>query len=621
MTLRKKTLILIGVIFLSLGLTLYFVSHDIMMRSFAEVEKCHAQENTERAVNALSAELSSLGSTVGDWAAWDDTYAFIEDANAEYIQSNLVDGTFIELGLNLMMFIRSSGETVFAKAFDLYEGEEITVPQSLQEHLAPGAPLVTPSDIEGGVTGIVLLPEGPMLVASYPILTSEDEGPSRGTMIIGRYLDVTEIERLAAQTQLSLNVHRLTDANMPPELQEALSSLSEEEPIFVQPLDEQSIAGYALLKDIYGQPSLVLRAEMPRDIYHQGQANIHYLIWIIAGVGTVAGVATIFFVEKQVLLRLARLSKTVSDIGTSGKLSSRVPVKGTDELSRLAGEINLMLAALQKSSKELREKNKLLDASNEELRAQGEELIAQQQELLEKTKEVEAASQAKSEFLAHMSHELRTPLNVIIGFSQLMLDKVPGKINNEQKQCLTDILNGGEHLLSLIDDILDLSKIESGKLKLQLTDFHVNDVIEPLAGTMRPILSSRKQTLDIKIEEGLPPVHADKDKIRQVLFNLLSNATKFTPNEGKLKIEAVRKNDRCYVNVIDNGIGIKKEEQEKVFEPFYQLENPLMKEKTGTGLGLALAKQIVKKHGGNIWVESEYGKGSRFSFTIPLAKS
>ena len=621
MPLRNKMLLLIGTIFLVLGLTLYFVAQNTLMNSFVKIEESRTHQDIERAVNALSVELSSLDSIVGDWAAWDDTYAFIEDADAEYIRSNLVDGTFVELRLNLMMFIHSSGKTVFAKAFDLYEEGEISFPYGLQEHLVTNAPLITHPNIESGITGLVLLPEDPMLVASQPILTSEDEGPIRGTMIVGRYLDATEIERLAEQTMLSLTMHRLSDPQMPADFHTACSSLSEEAPIFVQPLDEQSIAGYALLQDVYGQPSLVLRADMPRDIYHQGQVCIRHLIWLIVGAGVAGCVAVMLFAERQALSRLARLSKTVSNIGTSGDLSSRVSARGRDELSSLGSEINRMLAALQKSSKELQGKNELLDAQNEELRAQGEELIAQQQELLEKTGEVEAASQAKSEFLAHMSHELRTPLNVIIGFSQLMLDKVPGEVNQEQKQCLTDILHGGEHLLGLINDIFDLSKIESGRLKLQLTDVNLSDVIEPLAGTMKTILASRKQTLDIEVEKGLPPVHADKAKLRQVLFNLLGNAIKFTPDEGKLKIEAARKNDWCQVSVVDNGIGIKKEDQEKIFEPFYQLANPLIKGKTGAGLGLALARQIVEKHGGKIWVESEWGKGSRFSFTLPLAKS
>jgi len=242
-----------------------------------------------------------------------------------------------------------------------------------------------------------------------------------------------------------------------------------------------------------------------------------------------------------------------------------------------------------------------------------------EQELMERTREVERANQAKSEFLAHMSHELRTPLNVIIGFSELMVDEVPGKINEEQRQSLNDILDSSQHLLSLINDVLDLSKVESGKMKLRLTNLTLTEVIEPLTRTMMPILAPRKQSLDVEIEEGLPQVHADKAKIRQVLLNLLSNSAKFTPDGGKLKIEAGRENGWCQVSVIDNGIGINKEDQERMFEPFYQPDNPITKEKGGTGLGLIVTKQIIERHGGRIWVESEYGKGSRFTFTLPLA--
>jgi PAS domain S-box-containing protein len=273
----------------------------------------------------------------------------------------------------------------------------------------------------------------------------------------------------------------------------------------------------------------------------------------------------------------------------------------------------------KRTERELQEKNEQLDVQNEELQSQTEELMTQQQELIEKTGEVERANQLKSEFLANMSHGLRTPLNVIIGFSELMRDEVPGKINEEQRQCLSDVLGSSQHLLNLINEVLDLSKVESGKTRFHLTNIALTEVAESLTRTMLPILAPRQQSLDVEVEEELPLVHADKAKLSEVLLNLLSNATKFTPDGGKLKIEAAREDNWCRVSVIDNGIGIKKEDQEQIFEPFYQLDNPLTKEKSGTGLGLALVKQIIEKHGGRIWVESEYGKGSRFTFTLPLA--
>jgi signal transduction histidine kinase len=259
----------------------------------------------------------------------------------------------------------------------------------------------------------------------------------------------------------------------------------------------------------------------------------------------------------------------------------------------------------------LRGKNHQLDEQNQELRSR-------QRKLLEKSREVEQASQLKSEFLANMSHELRTPLNVIIGFSELMLDEVPGPTNKKQRQCLEDVLNSGRHLLGLIDQVLDLSKIESGRTELKLAEVALPEIIESLRNTMLPVLKPRRQKLDISLEDGLPAVYADKAKLRQVFFNLLSNSSRFTPEGGRIEIKAVKNGTHCHISVADNGIGIKKEDQTRIFEPFCQLNNAPGRGGGGTGLGLVVVKQLVEKHGGRVWLESEYGKGSRFSFTIPL---
>ncbi|MCD6453486.1 MAG: hybrid sensor histidine kinase/response regulator [Dehalococcoidales bacterium] len=238
--------------------------------------------------------------------------------------------------------------------------------------------------------------------------------------------------------------------------------------------------------------------------------------------------------------------------------------------------------------------------------------------LFKANEELKKATRAKSEFLAGMSHELRTPLNAIIGFSELLLDEVPGKINDEQRECLDDILSSGRHLLELVNDVLDLSRVEAGKLKLKLEKLNLARIITSVVPTIKSLLDKNQHRLEVNIEADLPPVRADRNRLRQILLNLLSNAIKFTPSGGKLGIEVTRDGDYCQVSVVDNGIGIKEEDQRNIFDAFTQLDTSPERKKEGTGLGLALTKQFVEICDGRIWVESEYGKGSRFIFTLPL---
>ncbi len=359
MTLRRKTLIIIGVTTFSLILILYVVSQTVLLGSFTRLEKQFASQNVERATSTLSQEIATLDMLASSLAARDSTYAFIQSPSDEYILANFSNETLDSLEINLVLLVDQDGQTVSGQAFDLHNKRSLPLPQSLQAHLANDALLLRHTDAESSVSGIILLPEGPLLIAARPILTSAKEGPIRGTLIMGRYLDATEIDHLAEISHLSLSIYQLDDLQTPPDFQTArlffLTADSEKAPIFVRVLDIESIAGYSLLENIYGEPCLILRVDTPREIFSQGRGSALYFISALVIVSLVFGMVTLLLLEIVILSRLTRLSDSVDRTGKSGDLSARVPVEGKDELSSLAGTINEMLAALEQSQNRLRE--------------------------------------------------------------------------------------------------------------------------------------------------------------------------------------------------------------------------------------------------------------------------
>jgi len=232
---------------------------------------------------------------------------------------------------------------------------------------------------------------------------------------------------------------------------------------------------------------------------------------------------------------------------------------------------------------------------------------------------LEVASQHKSEFLANMSHELRTPLNAIIGFSEVLSERMFGDLNEKQEEYLKDIYASGTHLLSLINDILDLSKIEAGRMELELTDFHLPTALDSALTLVRERAGRRGIALHMNVDSRLGQIQADERKVRQVVLNLLSNAIKFTPEGGRIEVGAVPKDGLVEVSVGDSGVGIAPEDQEAVFEEFRQV-GTADKKVEGTGLGLTLCRKFVELHGGRIWVKSEVGVGSTFTFSVPLSR-
>ena len=325
------------------------------------------------------------------------------------------------------------------------------------------------------------------------------------------------------------------------------------------------------------EADMVASIEAGEDAYRTSR-------WIVIGfaVGSIGLALVLGYVISWSLIEpVQRMDTRLREIA-AGDFSRHVAVMNRDELGALAANLNRMNDELGRAYQELK-----------------------------------VASQHKSEFLANMSHELRTPLNAIIGFSEVLSEKMFGELNEKQEEYSKDIHASGQHLLSLINDILDLSKIEAGRMELELSDFHLPTALDSALTLVRERAGRRGIALHLSVDERLGQIQADERKVRQVVLNLLSNAIKFTPEGGRIEVRAAPKGGFAEVSVTDTGVGIAPEDQDAVFEEFRQV-GTADKKVGGTGLGLTLCRKFVELHGGKIWVKSELGKGSTFTFTIPV---
>jgi two-component system CheB/CheR fusion protein len=289
---------------------------------------------------------------------------------------------------------------------------------------------------------------------------------------------------------------------------------------------------------------------------------------------------------------------------TFATIGRRIMLLNARQIQKVLGKQRVILLAIEDIT-ERKETEKVMGKAHEELEALATEL--------------KRAALVKTEFLSNMSHELRTPLNSINGFSEVLYDETFGPLNVKQKQYVNNVLTSGKHLLLLINQILDMAKIEAGKVKLTLSFLQMKSLLNEISLLVADMVSKKKIEMVLEIAEDMPNIEADELKVREIIYNLLSNAVKYTPEGGKIGIRAKKADSEIEVVVWDTGVGIASENMEKIFEGFFRVDTPYSRVTEGTGLGLPLSKKLVELHGGKLSVESEgLDKGTSVRFTLPI---
>jgi sensor domain CHASE-containing protein/HPt (histidine-containing phosphotransfer) domain-containing protein len=357
MKLRYKSLLIVGTTLVCLLAIVYTVSRQVLLAGFLKVEREDTERNMRRVLDAFGETVNNLSVKAADWAKWDDTYKFMQDRNPQYIESNLTDATLSELKIDFILFYDQKGDLFCSQCRQQKNKIAKALHDTLLATIGRDSALVRHRSEQSVVSGRMNLQCGPMNIVSRPILTSQGKGPKRGTLIFGDRVEKDDVDRIAQITHLMLTIHPWDLPQPPSDVAAAKEKITSERPIFVTPHSEDTIAGYARISDLSGNPILLAHIDLPRDIYHQGTRTIRYLLYCIISAGVFFAVVLMALLQKIVVSRIGKLSADANAIAASGDHSARVNVDGKDELARLAASINGMLSALERVEAQLRGRN------------------------------------------------------------------------------------------------------------------------------------------------------------------------------------------------------------------------------------------------------------------------
>jgi two-component system, NtrC family, sensor kinase len=622
--------LIIGIALMGALGAIYAIASTILLSSFDQVEQHQVQGDVARATDAINNELKLLANKVLDYATWDDNYQFVQGKNPDFCETGITDSTFASSNMNFAAIARSTGQILCSRGFDPIQKRSIPFVGSLQSYLTATDLLLKNSYPKSQHQGFLKLPEGLLMIASSPVLTSEGEGPILGSMIAGQYFDTVRVKNLTQSTRLSLTVQPIDDLHLSADFQTARLALSQKNTTFISPLNQDFIAGYTLLKDIYGKPVALLRVKTPRTVYQQGILSLKYLGFSLLLLGGAAGGVIWRLLDRIVasLRERDRLEQSLLQEATLRQSEAKYRIK--------AEELEHTLQALQQAQAHLIQSEKM---------------------------------SSLGQLVAGIAHEINNPVNFIHGnvtYLKRHVQDLMKLVHLYQKHypipdleiqiqvvrldtdflltdlplILSSIQAGSERIREIVLSLRNFSRLDESEMKF--VDIH--EGIDSTLLILQNRLNGNRYRPEIYVlkEYGdLPQVECYPGQLNQVLMNLLVNAidaiNELWEDQGRA-LRDTRKGSlqdangsptiqvntqvlsqwQVAIHITDNGKGISETIQKKLFDPFFTTK-PVG---TGTGMGLAISYQIVvEKHQGQLWCSSTLGQGAKFVVQIPIQQS
>ena len=579
MKLRKKLVLIFSASYILIFMVIFIASNAFFMKGFIDIEDSNIRRQTELGLKSLELRIDELDQTTHGFAARDDTYYYIDSGLRHFINELLLSSTFIDYEISFMAFLNGDGDIISSKAFDLVELKNIPFPGSIREAIEQYSVLKNHNETDEAVSGVLMTRDGPIILSSRPILTTDKRGPIIGTLICGRYLDILEVEKLKGSTFLSMKIIDFDDINLPDLNTSASLSLYGSQ-ITIERQGYDTIIGYSVLYDIFEEPVLVLKVDSPRDVYTHGLLVLLYFLGSGVLAGVVIALLSISVMNRFILTRIVKLCKDVSEIDPHMIATTSVTIPGDDEVSILSENIDGMLDALNLYQNRLKERERMATIG---------------------------------ETSAMVGHDLRNPLQVVYLLGSRLAKKIgtlrgSGVDDSDIKdlEYIEEKLKEQTNYMNkIVSDLQDFSK----NINVVYEDTDLEQVVVDVIGTLKV---PENVEISVALDEGLRCVGVDGNLFRRMFTNLLINGIQAMPEGGSLTVTGASSDVETTIVVSDTGVGVSKENAGKLFQPLFTTKAK------GTGLGLAVCKRIVEAHHGEISFESEEGVGTSFTIKIPM---